>query len=488
MTVFGSNVKVHFFKIHCISFSTLITEILPSEMELKEVSTVVDANESQKTKSVGIIGYGNYGKALASRLKAVGADFLIGTRSVHTWRADGIEESQFVTYKEAAAKSDIIILAIPAFVYDEVAPQFADIVAGKTVVDISNADKISDGCHAERLADLLPGCHIVKAFNTISAWSMQNDIYGASRNVFVCGDDIRARKTVMQLAQEMGFSPVEQGRLKAASLLEKKPLQLFPEWRTAFWITLAMLIFQIIYLHGRYLAFTSDPSKLINSIFLKYPNRITGWMVLWLLGVVFLAGCIAAILQLIRGTKYSTFPNWLDAWMKARKQLGLFALLFVGMHACLSCILLAGEYFSGMSNTEKIPGVSRSMYYRYKWNAELSLLFATLSTTLLVILGLTSLPTVNQSMSWREWDFVQSKLGYLSMLFGFLHIFFYVYKGMFRAHSWKYGLPHHTFLMLLLPFIVLMLKFVLIMPGVNGMLMRIRKGWERGKKRQTTQL
>lgn len=437
----------------------------------------------EATFVVGILGYGNYGKAIAARLKANAVEFVVGTRDVHSRKQDGLVEVEFMSYKEAATRSDILVMAIPARVYDDITQQFSDVAVDKIVVDVSNADKMSDSCHAEHLADLLPTSHVVKAFNTISAWSMENDIYGASRNVFICGDDMTARKTVMQLAQEMGFTPVERGRLHAASILEKQALQLFPEWRTAFWITWALLIFQIVYLHGRYVA-THDPKELISSIFLKYPNRITGWMVLWLLGVVFLAGCIAAFVQLIRGTKYSTFPKWLDVWMKARKQLGLFALLFVGIHACLSCILLAGEYYSGMSKTEKLPGVERKLYYRYRWNAELSLLFATLSTTLLAILGITSLPTVNQSMSWREWDFVQSKLGYLSMLFGFLHILFYVYKKFTPAKFatvWKVGIPHHTFLMLLLPFVVLMMKLVLMLPGVHGTLMKIRNGWERTK-------
>ena len=456
-------------------------------MELEPRSVTEDIKGATKMNVVAILGYGNYGKALATRFKSNGIEFIVGTRDISRHKQEGglLDEVEFLSYKEAAVKADILVLAVPARVHGEISQQFGDVVAGKTIVDISNADKMSDACHAERLADLLPGCHIVKAFNTVSAWSMQNDIYGASRNVFVCGDDISARKTVMQLAQEMGFSPVERGRLKGASLLEKKPLQLFPEWRTAFWITLVMLIFQIAYTHGYYLLFYK-PQTLTKYVAAFFPNRIMGWMVLWLLCVVFLPGCIAGIVQLIRGTKYSSFPNWLDTWMKARKQLGLFALLFVGMHACLSCILLAGEYYHSMSKIQKIPGVSRSMYYRYRWNAELSLLFATLSTALLSILGLTSLPTVNQSMSWREWDFVQSTLGYLSLLFGFLHVLFYVYKLLtpkYIKYLWFKGLPHHGFLMLFPPFIVLMLKLFLMLPGVHGILMKIRNGWERNKRK-----
>ena len=45
---------------------------------------------------------------------------------------------------------------------------------------------------------------------------------------------------------------------------------------------------------------------------------------------------IAAYIQLARGTKYSRFPNWLDRWMKMRKQLGLLMLFSAAMHVSLS--------------------------------------------------------------------------------------------------------------------------------------------------------
>lgn len=439
-------------------------------------------NDVTQLGKVAVIGYGNFGKAIAMRLTSVGIQVVAGTRS--TRRDLQTSNVEFASYQQAAQSASIVILAVPAKAYEDVVSSIsAAALDEKIVIDVSNAEKQTDECNAERLAAMLPRAKVVKAFNTISAWSMENDVYGASRNTYICSERLDARQTVVQLAREMGLTPVEHGRLYAADFLEKKAIALFPEWRVAFWITVALLAFQIIYLHGRYLIFDDEPAKLVEKIFMKYPNRIMGWMALWLLAVVFLPGCIAGFLQLYRGTKYSTFPQRLDAWMKSRKQLGLFALLFAGMHACLSCIALAGEYYSGMSQVDEIKGSGLKLYHKYRWNAELSLLCATLSTTLMAILGLTSLPTVNQLMSWREWDFIQSKLGYLSMLFGFLHIFFYVYKS--YADPYRriiQQLPHHTFLMLLLPFIVMVLKAILMLPGVSGTLQKIRGGWERSPK------
>ena len=466
-------------------------ELVSYKAKLEEV-TVSSSEYTQPSKGtqggcldmVAVLGYGNFGKALSFRLKSVGIPVVIGTRDIE--KHHDKEDNSFMSYEEAAKDATIVVLAIPAKVYENILPCLSDVLAEKIVVDVSNAEKENENCNAERLAKILPHSHVVKAFNTISAWSMENDIYGASRATYVCGEDMNARQMVMQLARNIGLTPIETGRLQAASMLEKKALALFPEWRTAFWITLGMLIFQIVYLHGRYLIFSSKPSDITKYIFMKYPNRIMGWMTLWLLAIVFLPGCIAGFLQLYRGTKYSIFPKMLDTWMRSRKQLGLFALLFVAMHMCLSCIALAGEYYGGMSTVSDIKGTKQKLYHRYRWNAELSLLYATLSTALIVILGLTSLPSVNQSMSWREWDFVQSWLGYLSMLFGFLHIVFYVQKSFTRPYRWIIkNLPKHTFLQLLLPFIVMVLKLILMLPGIRGRLRKIRAGWEAPPSRKT---
>ena len=51
-----------------------------------------------------------------------------------------------------------------------------------------------------------------------------------------------------------------------------------------------------------------------------------------LLALCYLPGCIGAWIQIFRGTKYSRFPNWLDKWLKMRKQLGLLMLFSASLH------------------------------------------------------------------------------------------------------------------------------------------------------------
>jgi predicted dinucleotide-binding enzyme len=61
----------------------------------------------------------------------------------------------------------------------------------------------------------------VKAFNTVFA---QNQSVGRIGNekltLFVAGDDAKAKQTVMQLGADIGFDPVDAGKLKAARYLE----------------------------------------------------------------------------------------------------------------------------------------------------------------------------------------------------------------------------------------------------------------------------
>lgn len=49
---------------------------------------------------------------------------------------------------------------------------------------------------------------------------------------------------------------------------------------------------------------------------------------------------------------------------------------------------------------------------------------------LLVVLGITSLPSVTATLSWREFIFVQSKLGWVAMVVAALHDIFLAWNYM----------------------------------------------------------
>ena len=58
-------------------------------------------------------------------------------------------------------------------------------LAGKVLVDVSNATRIKGGqqSNAERLAELFPRSRVVKGFNVVSAWALQTGAHDGSRQV-----------------------------------------------------------------------------------------------------------------------------------------------------------------------------------------------------------------------------------------------------------------------------------------------------------------
>ena len=68
-------------------------------------------------------------------------------------------------------------------------------------------------------------------------------------------------------------------------------------------------------------------------------NQTLACTALNMLALCYLPGCIAAYIQLFRGTKYSRFPNFLDQWLKMRKYLGLLMLFSASMHVSLRFFL-----------------------------------------------------------------------------------------------------------------------------------------------------
>jgi predicted dinucleotide-binding enzyme len=73
---------------------------------------------------------------------------------------------------------------------------------------------------AEKLASLMPQARVVNAFTSISSSVIRNPGSGEKPSVIVCSDDDKARRVVMGLAEELGFSGVNGGSLRSARYAE----------------------------------------------------------------------------------------------------------------------------------------------------------------------------------------------------------------------------------------------------------------------------
>uniref|UniRef100_A0A667ZWU5 STEAP3 metalloreductase n=1 Tax=Myripristis murdjan TaxID=586833 RepID=A0A667ZWU5_9TELE len=150
---------------------------------------------------------------------------------------------------------------------------------------------------------------------------------------------------------------------------------------------------------------------------LETVNQTLPAVALILLGLVYLPGLVAAVLQLARGTKYKRFPSWLDRWMCRRKELGLMSFLCAGVHAvysmCLTLRRAAGYRLLNAAYRQVKAGVENSWEEQQVWRSDLYLSCGILGLGVLTLLALTSLPSVGNALNWREFTFMQvSRLQY----------------------------------------------------------------------------
>lgn len=179
---------------------------------------------------VGIIGAGNVGKALAKSSVRAGHEVRISAR--HREHAEAaVKETgarEAGSNQDVAARSDIVILAVPYTTLDEVVADVARAVRDKIVVDTTNPLKSDysglatfSSSAAEQVQSKALGARVVKAFNTVLA-ARQADprVDGTPVDAFVAGNDDDARARVLELARTMGFRPIDCGPLAMARHLE----------------------------------------------------------------------------------------------------------------------------------------------------------------------------------------------------------------------------------------------------------------------------
>ena len=200
---------------------------------------------------VAIIGTGNVGRALGGSLARAGHEVTFAGRDVAKTERVASELGGFAadTAADAAQGVDVIVLAIPSGEVAAVVTGIASAAVGKVVLDATNPLKpdysglanAGGPSTAELVAELVPGAHVAKAFNTLfGAVQADPTTHGTMLDVLYATDDEVAAAAVSELASSIGFRPVRVGPLAAARELEAIAwlnirLQLIDngDWRTA---------------------------------------------------------------------------------------------------------------------------------------------------------------------------------------------------------------------------------------------------------------
>lgn len=166
-------------------------------------------------------------------------------------------------------------------------------------------------------------------------------LFSVNYQIYICSNVVEARQLIIELARQLGFIPVDMGMLSSAKEIENMPLYLFTHWRGPVLVAIGLAIFFYIYSFIRDIVHPYVKNK--QSDFYKIPieivNKTLPVVAITLLSLVYLAGLLAAALQLYSGTKYRRFPVWLEHWLQCRKQLGLLSFFFASVHAVYSLCL-----------------------------------------------------------------------------------------------------------------------------------------------------
>ncbi|NXI34362.1 STEA2 Metalloreductase, partial [Galbula dea] len=435
--------------------------------------------------TIGIIGSGDFAKSLTIRLIRCGYHVVVGSRNPKL-AAEFFPHVVDVTHHEdAVGKTNIIFVAIHREHYTSLW-DLKHLLVGKILIDVSNNTRLDQypDSNAEYLASLFPDSLIVKGFNVVSAWSLQLGPKDASRQVYICSNSVQARHQVLELARQLRFLPVDLGALSSSREIENLPLRLFTLWKGPVVIAISLATFFFIYSFVRDVIHPYLRHQ--QSDFYKIPveivNKTLPIVAITLLSLVYLSGLIAAAYQLHYGTKYRRFPPWLSSWLQCRKQLGLLSFFFAAVHVAYSLCLpmrRSERYLLlNLAYQQVHANVENSWNEEEVWRSEMYISFGIMSLGLLSLLAVTSIPSVNSALNWREFSFIQSTLGYVALLISIFHVLIYGWKRAFEEEYYRFYTPPNFVLALVLPSVVILGKLLFLLPCVSRKLRRIRRGWE----------
>jgi predicted dinucleotide-binding enzyme len=185
--------------------------------------------------SIGIIGAGNIGLAIAKTLARAG----IATTIANSRGPESLKDSLAALgptikagTREQAASADIVFIAVN---WSKLPTAVAGLAAwgGRIVIDANNPIEaplykpveLHGLVSSQVVADLVSGARLVKAFNHLRADVLASDPQadGGRRVLFYSGDDSAAKAEVGALIDRLGFAGIDLGPLEVGGKLAQFP-------------------------------------------------------------------------------------------------------------------------------------------------------------------------------------------------------------------------------------------------------------------------
>ncbi len=195
--------------------------------------------------NIAILGTGNVGQTIGSKLIAVGHSVRIGSRTATNekaaaWVKSAGERASAGTFADAAAFGEILFNCIGGMVtLDALRMAGAANLSGKILIDVSNPLDFSKGfpptlsvCNTDSIGEQIqrefPDALVVKTLNTTNCKIMvEPTLLTGDHDLFMSGNDAGAKATVREMLESWGWKTIiDLGDITTARGTE----QLLPIW------------------------------------------------------------------------------------------------------------------------------------------------------------------------------------------------------------------------------------------------------------------
>jgi 8-hydroxy-5-deazaflavin:NADPH oxidoreductase len=190
---------------------------------------------SDSKVKIGIIGAGHIGSTIGGLWIKAGHPVFFSSRHPEELKdlVAGLGPlAQAGTVDQAIAIGDVVFMAVPYGAMPQIGRDYGKSLAGKIVLDATNAVASRDGAIADEAErngigvtsqKYLPNAKLVRAFNTLSYMIFANEANRPAPRLAVpiAGDDQEAVQTAAGLVHDAGFDPVVVGKLADASRFQR---------------------------------------------------------------------------------------------------------------------------------------------------------------------------------------------------------------------------------------------------------------------------
>lgn len=360
-----------------------------------------------------------------------------------------------ISLDEALETGDILIMCIPSKALKPfLRTNFTKLKEDAILVDCTNSRETNDDL-AGSLDSLGLDIHTrwVKAYNDNGAVNLLQQKPNTKTVLVteICGPDKQAVKEVADFTAQLGLSP----RVVPVERFDK--LRGSQETIGEEWIHSAILMLALFCLTFLYVILAARQRPVGFEWYqlpTRYCSKAFAWTATYGFALSLLPGVLARLDRQFRGPKAKICPSLL--WgLGIRKHVGVLALYFLYLHACLMLFIFGGEYFRFMLNDSN---------GKMRWTSETSMLFGVISTSFFSIVGIASLPSVGAVMNKAQATLVFGPLVWLGLMTALVHIIVLGFESWKdkdeNLQAWPGDMPPVTLMASLIPLLVLFLKFL----------------------------